>query len=88
MENDSGHRYIIVLVDCFSKFMWAKEAEKRDAETILAFLQPLVEAEKWKEIQCDNGGEFANGLLKSFLDEKGVKRGTNEINTFIFLKKR
>ncbi len=52
--------------------MWAKEADKRDAKTILAFLQPIVEAEKWTEIQCDNG-EFKNGLLKSFLDEKKVR---------------
>ncbi len=74
MPNHDGFLYIVVLVDCFSKFMWAKATRHRDAPTIKAFLQSVFQTgQKWEILQSDNGGEFVNRILEDFLQEEGVK---------------
>ncbi|KAF2307597.1 hypothetical protein GH714_030039 [Hevea brasiliensis] len=63
----SGYRYVIVLVDDFSRYTWVKFLkEKSEALLKFAEFRDAVEKEFGKKIKClrsDNGGEY---MLKDF----------------------
>lgn len=60
--------YILHVVDCFTKYTWAKDFDTKEAQPVVDFLKELIrEHGKPKIIQCDNGKEFL--LLKGLCDE-------------------
>ena len=62
------HRYLITLVDHFSKYGWAKVAKDKKANTILRILQQFFTYHGCPEIlQSDNGKEFANDTITNYL---------------------
>jgi len=74
--SSTGHRYYIVLLDDFSKFLWTFPLSKKsDAySTILnfkTFIRTQFERDI-KNIQCDNGREFDNGPFWEFCTKHGI----------------
>lgn len=61
----TGHQYILVAVDYFSKFVWAKSyASHTQEETMDFFIVFLVPVFGWPEwVYSDNGGHFAGTKL-------------------------
>jgi hypothetical protein len=76
-END-GYRYILLAVDCFSRFAYAKGLKnKTGIETAQAVEEIIDEAEahidrKISKIQADQGTEFYNKHVKQFLDSRYI----------------
>lgn len=72
----SGYRYYLVIIDDFTHFCWTypltSKSEVRDhlvafcSYTVTQFSLPV------KSIQADNGTEFVNRALQSFLTAKGM----------------
>ena len=63
----NGYKYIVVIIDLFSKFIYTKALKKKDSKTVLAFIKKVFLIEKPKVLQSDNGLEFKNNILNTFL---------------------
>lgn len=77
-EPDShGMTYILVVVDCFTKFTLLEPVKDSRAETSAAQLHRLFN--NWgapEHLLTDNGPTFASEKMKSFLDMHGVIQDT------------
>jgi hypothetical protein len=72
-ENDN-YRYVLVLIDGFSRKLYTEPLKRKDAKTVLVGIKKV-----FKDIgtppmfaQADSGGEFFNADVKAFLKSKGT----------------
>lgn len=73
-KNDN-QGFLIVLVDVFSKMVYARPCKNIRAPTVLAILQSIIEEADAKPevLFSDLGTEFRNGTMQKFLTENGIK---------------
>ena len=74
--SSSGHKYYILLLDDYSNFLWTFPLSKKSQtfstfSTFRAFIRTQFDREI-KNIQCDNGKEFDNGLFWEFCKAHGM----------------
>lgn len=71
-----GRRYILLLVNDYSRFMWVLLlASKDEAEQAIVKQQAAAEVEggqKLRVLRTDRGGEFTSATFYKHCDEKGV----------------
>jgi transposase InsO family protein len=67
-------RYILAVIDTFTRFAWIRLLKDKRGETVLrAFKSILVDAvDQPKTIVCDRGTEFHNELFKAFCRDKDI----------------
>ena len=71
----NSHRYIFVIIDIFSRFVWAVPMKTKDAEESLkAFTSVTGNMYMPERIWCDQGGEFVNKIWNVFLKEHNIIR--------------
>ena len=69
-----GHRYILTIIDTFSRRAEAFAIRDKSAETVLNFLK--VVTNMWgfpKKLLSDNGLEFKNCLMGNYCESKGIE---------------
>jgi len=67
-DPDNGHIYILTVVDCCTKFMWAKTFISKHAAPVAQFLFDLFSSEGYPTIiQSDNGKEFIAEIIKEYI---------------------
>nr|GEZ53619.1 retrovirus-related Pol polyprotein from transposon TNT 1-94 [Tanacetum cinerariifolium] len=81
----NGKRYILVIVDDYSRFMWVHFLRSKDEapEVIIRFLKrtsvllqsPVI------IIRTDNGTEFKNQVLKEYFDSVGISHQMSSVRT-------
>lgn len=71
MEDD-GYKYILVVVDIFSKYCWAIPLKNKTAETVLKGFKTILKNRKPNKIWSDLGSEFKS-VFKSFCDKNNIK---------------
>ena len=71
-END-GYRYICVIIDCFSRYVWVKPLKNKTGKATVKALALLLMNERPKLIQSDQGTEFFNRDVKRMLEAFGPK---------------
>ena len=73
-DPDSGHRYVLTVVCCCSKFLWVKTFATKHAAPVAQSLIELFSSEGYPEIlQSDNGKEFTVEVVKEYLKLIGTK---------------
>lgn len=77
-DNQTGERYILLLVDLLTKYVWYQLSERKPAAVVLKFLKErLAEWEskgmKPKILHTDNGGEFANVDINKWCDQNHIE---------------
>jgi hypothetical protein len=73
-DQDEKARYILTLIDVFSRFAYAQLLKKKDAKSVLqAFKVILKDIDKITVLQSDNGSEFIDANFKKFLAQKKIK---------------
>jgi transposase InsO family protein len=76
-----SYRYLLVVVDQFSKYAWVEPLRTKDKKAVIKALGKIFTRirKKWKgkvrSIQSDNGSEFVNKDMTNFLRGKGSQRG-------------
>ena len=68
-----GYRYICVIIDCFSRYVWVKPLKNKTGKAIVKALALLLMNERPKLIQADQGTEFFNKNVKRMLEAFGLK---------------
>lgn len=72
-KENKNYRYMCVIIDCFSKYVWVKPLKNKFAKSIVKALALLLMNERPKLIQVDRGSEFVNQNVKTMLEAFGPK---------------
>ena len=74
-ENNRGYRYVLVVIDNFSKFGWTVPLKVKNAQTIKESFENVLISSKRKPnlIETERGKEFYNNIFQSFLNNNNIK---------------
>ena len=74
-ENNRGYRYVLVVIDNFSKFGWTIALKNKNAQTIKDSFENIFLNSKRKPnlIESDRGKEFYNNIFQDFLNKNNIK---------------
>ena len=74
-ENNKGYRYVLVVIDNFSKFGWTVPLKNKNALTIKDSFENILISSKRKPnlIETDRGKEFYNNIFQDFLIKNNIK---------------
>ena len=73
-ENNRGYRYVLVVIDNFSKFGWTSPLKNKNAQTRKDSFENILINSKRKPnlIESDRGKEFYNNILQDFLNKNNI----------------
>ena len=73
--NNKRYRYILVIIDNFSKFGWTLPLKNKNAQTIKDSFENILINSKRKPnlIETDRGKEFYNNIFQEFLNKNDIK---------------
>ena len=74
-ENNRGYRYVLVVIERFSKFGWTIPLKNKNAQTIKDSFENILISSKRKPnlIETDRGKEFYNNIFQDFLNKNNIK---------------
>nr|GFC23154.1 retrovirus-related Pol polyprotein from transposon TNT 1-94 [Tanacetum cinerariifolium] len=81
VESVNGKKYILVIVDDYSRFTWVKFLRTKD-ETPMFIIKSLKMIQvrlnvPVRRIRTDNGTEFVNQTLRDYYEEVGISHETS-----------
>ena len=73
-QQNSGFNYILVVIDCFSKFLWCLPIKKKTATLTADGLKTIFSKMKFpiQTLIFDEGLEFVNSSVRNLLKERGI----------------
>ena len=73
-ENKRGYRYVLVVIDNFSKFSLTIHVKNKNAETVRdSFENFLISSKKASLIETDRGKEFCIIIFRNSLNNNSIK---------------
>ena len=74
-KNNRGYRYVLVVIDNFSKFGWTTPLKNKNPQTIKNFFEIILTNSKRKPnlIESDRGKEFYNNVFQDFSNKNNIK---------------
>ena len=74
-ENIRGYRYVLVIIDNFSKLSWSIPLKKKNGQTIKdSFENTLINSKRKPGlIETDRGKEFYNNTFQDFLNKNNIR---------------
>ena len=74
-KNNRGHRYVLVVIDNFSKYAWTIPLKNKNAITIKDSFENILLSSKRKPnlFETDRGKEFYNNIFQDFLNKNNIK---------------
>ena len=74
ISNNKGYRYIFIVIDNFSKYLWVIPLKNKYAETITKEFSNILTTSKRKplKLESDRGTEFFNSIFQNFLKSKSI----------------
>ena len=75
ISNNKSYRYIFIVIDNFSKYLWAIPLKNKYSKTITNEFSNLLTTSKRKplKIESDRGTEFYNSIFQNFLKSKNIQ---------------
>lgn len=82
VETQNGHKYLLVIVDGFSKFTYLKPVPNTSAKHVIEELQNLFSLlGNPKRIITDAGSAFTSNDFKQYIENKGIRLFTTAVGT-------
>ena len=74
-KNNRGYRYVLLVIDNFSKFGWTTPLKNKNAQTIKDSFENILISSKRSPnlIETDRGKEFYNNIFQDFLNKNNIK---------------
>ena len=74
-SNKKGYRYIFIVIDNFSKYLWAIPLKNKFSQTITNEFSNILTISKRKpvKIESDRGSEFYNSIFQNLLKTKNIQ---------------
>ena len=75
ISNNKNYRYIFIIIDNFSKFLWAIPLKNKYSQTITNEFSNILSTSKRKplKLESDRGTEFYNSIFQKFLKSKNIQ---------------
>ena len=75
-KNNRGYRFILVVVDNFSKFGWTVALKNKYAQSITDAFSQIIKTSNRKPnlLETDDGKEYVNKIFTEFLNKNKIKR--------------
>ena len=83
-KKNDGFRYIMTVIDVFSKVAWAVPLKNKSAPAMVVAFETLFEQANPRvprKIQADKGKEFLNRLVQDMLKDKGIHHFVTQSDT-------
>jgi hypothetical protein len=77
-RTNDGVKYLLTVVDAFSKKAWAKPLINKTGPEVARALREVVASSGYEKLQTDKGREFLNSHVRSVLDDEGIDAFTTE----------
>ena len=76
IKNNKGYRYILVVIDNFSKFGWTNPLKNKYAQSITDAFSQIIKTSRRKPnlLETDDGKEYVNKIFNEFLNKHNIKR--------------
>ena len=73
-KNNRGYRYVLVIIDNFSKYGWTLPLKNKNAQTIKDSFETILVSSKRKPnlIETVRGKEFFNNIFQDFLNKNNI----------------
>ena len=74
-ENNRRHRYVLIVIDNFSKLGWTVPLKNKNSQTIKDFVEIVLISSKRKPklLETDRGKEFYINVFQDFLNKNNFK---------------
>ena len=74
-ENNRNYRYVLVIIDNFSKYGWTKSLKNKNAQTIKDSFENILISSKRKPnlFETDRGKDYYNNIFQDFLNKNNIK---------------
>ena len=75
ISNNKKYRYIFIIIDNFSKYLWAIPLKNKYSQTIKNELSNILTTSKRKplKLESDRVSEFYNSIFQNFLKSKNIQ---------------
>ena len=75
IQNNKGYRFIFIIIDNFSKYLWAIPLRNKNNKTITDEFSNILSTSKRKPLksESDRGSEFYNSIFQNFLRSKKIQ---------------
>jgi Integrase core domain. len=83
-KENKGLRYILIVIDCYSKYVWAKPLKNKTATEVHNAMKSILREAAYsaKHLQSDFGKEFYNRHFSSLMEQYNI----NHYSTFSIKK--
>ncbi|XP_053210216.1 uncharacterized protein LOC128394006 [Panonychus citri] len=72
-RQNKGLRYILTIIDCFSKYAWAIPVHAKTGIAVTEIFRKLFKNRKPESLRTDKGKEFLNSSFKTLLDNESIR---------------
>ena len=74
-SNNKGYRYMLIVIDNFSKYLWAKPLKNKKSKTITDEFSKNLSSSKRSPVKIENnrGSELYNSTFQNFLKSKNFQ---------------
>ena len=75
ISNNKGYRYIFIIIDNYSKYLWAIPLKNKYSQTITNEFSNILTKSKRKplKLESDRGSEFYNSIFQNFFKNKNIQ---------------
>ena len=73
VKKNSGYRYILMVIDVFSKYGWAVPLKYKRGSEVESALRKIFKKNKCKKLWVDSGTEFYNKNVRKLLKDNDIK---------------
>ena len=75
ITNNKGFRYIFIVIDNFSKYLWGMPLKNKYSQTITNEFANILTKSKRKplKLESDRGTEFYNSIFQNFIKKKNIQ---------------
>ena len=89
-ENKTGYRYVLVVIDNFSKYGGTVPLKNKNAQAITNSFESILITSKSKPnlIETDRGKEFYNSMFKNFPITNNIKHFSSNTSLGAFFRER
>lgn len=77
-KENKGYKYILIIINCFSKFVWAFPLKNKSSQEVATAMEKVLKIQKPINLQTDSGTEFFNQNFKQLMQKYHV----NHYNVF------
>ena len=64
VEENDGYRYLLTVIDVFSKQAWVKKLKKKDGKSVVDAFDEIFVTRKPVKLLTDKGKEFLNATFQ------------------------